>query len=61
MARTGSLDSIAPKPATSKIITNARPLKGKAGKAKMVVAPGKSRSSKAGLVFPVGRIKRKLK
>ena len=61
LARTGSLDSIAPKPAASKPLTNARSSKGKAGKAKMVVEAGKSRSSKAGLVFPVGRIKRKLK
>ena len=34
----------------------------KGGKAKIgVVGVGKSRSSRAGLLFPVGRIKRKLK
>eukprot|EP00178_Gracilaria_changii_P015899 TRINITY_DN4469_c0_g1_i1.p1 TRINITY_DN4469_c0_g1~~TRINITY_DN4469_c0_g1_i1.p1 ORF type:complete len:111 (-),score=7.20 TRINITY_DN4469_c0_g1_i1:49-381(-) len=33
----------------------------KRGKAKAAVAGGKTRSSRAGLVFPVGRIKRKLK
>lgn len=62
LARTGSLDSIAARPAAS---VPSRPSKsiraGKAGKSKAVVPAGKSRSSKAGLVFPVGRIKRKLK
>ena len=35
-------------------------MRGKLGKAKAAVG-GKSRSSRAGLLFPVGRIKRKLK
>ena len=37
-----------------------RTVRGKLGKAKAAVG-GKSRSSRAGLLFPVGRIKRKLK
>lgn len=56
LARTGSLDSITHK--TKKV---ARVDRGKGGKAKITVGAGKSRSSRAGLLFPVGRIKRKLK
>lgn len=55
LARTGSLDSIkvAPKPAR----------KDRAGKiaSKVPIASSKSRSSRAGLLFPVGRIRRHLK
>lgn len=66
LARTGSLDSIGgskpgPAPTISKR-TAARPAHGKAGKAKVsTVSAGRGRSSRAGLVFPVGRIKRMLK
>jgi hypothetical protein len=56
LARTGSLDSIVvPK---SKAV---RSVRGKLGKAIVSMGVGKSRSSKAGLVFPVGRVKRMLK
>jgi len=53
------LDSIVPKPAPK--TTAVGSVRGKLGKAKATVPGGKSRSSKAGLVFPVGRIKRRLK
>jgi hypothetical protein len=62
LARTGSLDSISARPVVSahlKPTKNSRA--GKAGKSKAIIPAGKSRSSKAGLVFPIGRIKRKLK
>lgn len=39
----------------------ARTVKAKLGKAKAALGSGKTRSSRAGLLFPVGRIKRKLK
>jgi hypothetical protein len=59
LARTGSLDSIThkAKPAAPKKVD-----RGKGGKAKMpAIGAGRSRSSRAGLVFPVGRIRRQLK
>lgn len=58
LARTGSLDSITHK---SKAVVPARNDRGKGGKAKIVVSAGRSRSSRAGLVFPVGRLNRKIK
>lgn len=65
LARTGSLDSMsgvvpkaAPKAVKAPVVRAAR---AKVGKAKAAIGSGKTRSSKAGLVFPVGRIKRKLK
>lgn len=58
MARTGSLDSIAHK--SKPVALKADRGKG-GGKAKMLVKAGRSRSSRAGLVFPVGRLQRKLK
>ena len=64
LARTGSLDSMnsskpkITKPAKLPTIRSAR---AKMGKAKAAIGAGKTRSSKAGLLFPVGRIKRKLK
>ena len=69
LARTGSLDSmsgIAPahmkKAVPKSSVPVARTARAKVGKAKAaVIAGGKTRSSRAGLVFPVGRIKRKLK
>ena len=63
LARTGSLDSmagVAPKPAKLPKAPMARTVRAKLGKAK-AISSGKTRSSKAGLLFPVGRIKRKLK
>ena len=64
LARTGSLDSMsgaplrtAPKPKPPAV----RAVRAKIGKAKAAISSGKTRSSKAGLLFPVGRIKRKLK
>lgn len=67
LARTGSLDSIGGAPKTMPPIKSkpARPASrvahSKIGKSKVgVVGSGKGRSSRAGLVFPVGRIKRKL-
>ena len=69
LARTGSLDSmsgIAPAPFKKSVpkstIPVARTARAKLGKAKAaIVGSGKTRSSRAGIVFPVGRIKRKLK
>lgn len=60
LARTGSLDSMTSKVPVRKPSKPAvRNAIGKMGKAK--VAGGKGRSARAGLVFPVGRIKRMLK
>ena len=64
LARTGSLDSMnSSKPKVSKPekLPTIRSARAKMGKAKAAVGAGKTRSSKAGLLFPVGRIKRKLK
>jgi hypothetical protein len=63
LARTGSLDSIkaAPKVPGARTGPVARTAAGKLGKAKLGVKGGRSRSARAGLVFPVGRIHRKLK
>ena len=69
LARTGSLDSmagIAPGPMKKAVPKSSVPVvrtaRAKLGKAKAaIVSAGKTRSSRAGLVFPVGRIKRKLK
>ncbi len=58
LARTGSLDSITHK---SKAVVPKRADRGKGGKAKISVSGGRSKSSKAGLLFPVGRLKRKIK
>jgi hypothetical protein len=61
LARTGSLDSmsgIVPK-ARSAIDRSA--VRGKLGKSGKLPSGSRSKSSRAGLVFPVGRIKRKLK
>jgi len=58
LARTGSLDSITLKSKPAAVKKD----RSKGGKAKIgIIGAGKSRSSRAGLVFPVGRIKRKLK
>ena len=63
LARTKSLDSMdgasAPVPAPK--LPKVRTARAKIGKAKASLAAGKTRSSRAGLVFPVGRIKRKIK
>ncbi len=59
LARTGSLDSIAPKVLGK--TPAARTYHGKVGKSKGVVVPGRSRASRAGLLFPVGRIRRKVR
>ena len=65
LARTGSLDSIKAAPGGRTVLTArvpaARTAVGKLGKAKLGVKGGRSRSARAGLVFPVGRIHRKLK
>ena len=59
LARTGSLDSMTSKAPVRKPSKPAvRTAVGKIGKAKV---GGKGRSSRAGLVFPVGRVKRMLK
>lgn len=67
LARTGSLDSIGGAPKS--LVPIARPkaprpgvVRGKIGKSKVDTSSGgKGRSTRAGLVFPVGRIKRKLR
>ena len=60
LARTGSLDSITHKAKKSDPPRKADRSKG--GKAKMSsIGAGKSRSSRAGLLFPVGRVRRILK
>lgn len=68
LARTGSLDSMggskpgpAPTLAFKPVRPAARTVTGKLGKAKTAISGGKGRSSRAGLIFPVGRIKRMLK
>jgi histone H2A len=55
LARTGSLDGVSHKPPV-------RPER-KVGRVKVSVVSGKSRSrsSRAGLIFPVGRLRRHLK
>lgn len=60
LARTGSLDSISIHPRSLLDRKIVRGKLGKSSKLPMVVA-GRTKSSKAGLLFPVGRIKRKLK
>jgi histone H2A len=73
LARTGSLDSMnskkgpsAPLPLSGIFSKDAKRVPGKAGKTgkaktRAPIGAGKTRSSRAGLLFPVGRIKRKLK
>jgi histone H2A len=64
LARTGSLDSMAsskPKASKPAKLPTVRSARAKMGKAKAAISGGKTRSSRAGLLFPVGRIKRKLK
>jgi len=65
LARTGSLDSMTGRrpdgPAALPKAPGVRMANVKVGKAKLKMAAGKTRSSKAGLLFPVGRIKRKIK
>jgi histone H2A len=56
LARTGSLDSI-----THKVITKPERKVVRGKLYKPPVATGRSRSSRAGLLFPVGRIRRQLK
>lgn len=61
LARTGSLDSITHKAKKNDPVPK-KADRSKGGKAKMLaVGAGKSRSSRAGLLFPVGRVKRMLK
>jgi len=45
----------------SKAVPAKKDVRGKLASSKLALGSGKSRSSKAGLVFPVGRIKRQLK
>lgn len=63
LARTKSLDSMSgdPVPASRPRVPVVRTARAKVGKAKAAIGAGKTRSSRAGLLFPVGRIKRKLK
>ena len=64
LARTKSLDSISggdPVAPSRPRAPVARTARAKMGKAKAAMKSGKTRSSRAGLLFPVGRIKRKLK
>ena len=65
LARTGSLDSMTGRRPSAPAALPAAPgvgmAKVKVGKAKSKMATGKTRSSKAGLLFPVGRIKRKIR
>jgi hypothetical protein len=64
LARKGSLDSITHKPAPDRANPRSKSIKGvaKGAKgAKLPVSTSKSRSSRAGLLFPVGRIRRQLK
>lgn len=57
LARAGSLDSVASsRPAKSAVVRD----RGKYAKSAKVVS-GRSRSSRAGLIFPIGRINRKVK
>jgi histone H2A len=59
LARTGSLDSITHR---SKPVAVTKKDRSKGGKSKIAaIAGGKSKASRAGLLFPVGRMKRKLK
>ena len=61
LARTGSLDSITHKAKKSDPVPK-KADRAKGGKAKMsAIGAGKSKSSRAGLLFPVGRVKRMLK
>lgn len=55
LARTGSLDSVSHKPIIEPERKIAR------GKISKVAPSGRSRSSRAGLIFPVGRLRRHLK
>lgn len=64
LARKGSLDSITHKPAPVRADPRSKAVKSgaKGAKgAKLPVSTSKSRSSRAGLLFPVGRIRRQLK
>ena len=60
LARTGSLDSMHSGGPPARL-PGVRTARAKLGKAKAAIAAGKTRSSRSGLVFPVARIKRKLK
>jgi len=55
------MNSHKPKASKPAKLPTVRTARAKLGKAKAAVGGGKTRSSKAGLLFPVGRIKRKLK
>lgn len=61
LARTGSIDSIGGKVISTKEFGKAAREALQAKKAKAFIVNNRSRSSKAGLVFPVGRIRRHIK
>lgn len=61
LARTGSIDSIGGKVVSTKEFGRAAREALQAKKAKALIVNNRSRSSRAGLVFPVGRIRRHIK